>query len=397
MADTTRQAAMPDDLLMKPSLLVTDNSWFIRYKFYHIPFWFAYHYLWWTLRLGSPVAVATAIVSSPAATWKFAFYLVFQALGVYLNLYFLMPRFLERGRYATYVSLLLLTIVTTAVFVVAGYYVAALVSDKTFEELYGRSPYDYYSLFESGALPSTAASMTLAMTIKLTKRWIAGKRREQLLEQEKLETELKFLKSQFNPHFLFNTINSIFVLINKDPRRASESLAKFSDLLRYQLYECNEHHITLSQELSYLENFVALQRLRQDENIEVLFASATASYETLMIAPFILMPFVENAFKHVSRHKHLPNRISIDLSVNGHDLCLKVANTTTDSSARDIGTTGGIGLNNVRRRLSLLYPDAHRLSIDAGKDRFCIQLEISLKSDLALQSKRLVPELYERE
>ena len=137
--------------------------------------------------------------------------MVLQAAGVYFNLYFLMPRYLERGRYLQYIFFLLLTIVVTAALIVSGYYIGAWLSSKTFQEMYHMDPANYFSLFESGALPSTAASMTLAMSIKLAKNWIQAKRREQLLEREKLETELKFLKAQFNPHFLFNTINSIFV------------------------------------------------------------------------------------------------------------------------------------------------------------------------------------------
>ncbi len=106
--------------------------------------------------------------------------------------------------------------------------------------------------------------MTLAMSVKLTKNWIQARQKHQVLEKEKLETELKFLRSQFNPHFLFNTINSIFVLINKDQEQARESLAKFSDLLRYQLYECNEYEDPIAQEIRYLLNFVELEKLRQD-------------------------------------------------------------------------------------------------------------------------------------
>lgn len=103
------------------------------------------------------------------------------------------------------------------------------------------------------AIPSTIASITLAMSIKLTKNWLQTERRKQLLEKEKLETELKFLKHQFNPHFLFNSINSIFFLIHKNPDMASASLAKFSELLRHQLYEYNDQQIPLHKEISYLE------------------------------------------------------------------------------------------------------------------------------------------------
>jgi two-component system LytT family sensor kinase len=317
-------------------------------------------------------------VSTPAATCKYLFYVAFQTLGVCFNLYVLMPRLLDKGRYAAYVVGVLLTVILCAWCIVGGYYVGALLSDKSFQELYGRSPEDVYGLFESGALPSTAAAMTLAMSIKLTRRWIDGRRRVQLLEQEKLEAELKFLKSQFNPHFLFNTINSIFVLINKDPRRASDALAKFSDLLRYQLYECNEHQIPLEQELSYLENFVALQKLRQDDSVDVQFSSVSPPIERLMIAPFILMPFVENAFKHVSRHKHLRNFISIELETKAETICLNVINSIADTASRDVSNAGGIGLKNVLRRLSLIYPDSHRIRVDDDGSSYSVFLELQL-------------------
>lgn len=355
-------------------------DWFFRYKVYHIPFWFAYHYLWWTLRIGSPVVVASSIFYSHAA-FKFFFYLIFQVVGVYFNLYFLIPRFLEKGRYLPYLILLLLTIIVTAACIVSGYYIGAAFSDKTFEELYHADPANYFSLFESGALPSTAASMTLAMSIKLTKNWIQTRRREKQLEKEKLETELKFLKSQFNPHFLFNTINSIFVLINKNPRMASESLAKFSDLLRYQLYECNEHHIPITQELTYLDNFIDLQRLRQDDNIDLRIAIEKPMTSNFAIAPFIVMPFVENAFKHVSQRRDAANWIDINLRFEKSKLCLRVANSCEPRAARsgEVVSYNGIGLKNVQRRLALLYSGNHELTVTSREDQFEIILYLHLE------------------
>lgn len=371
------------------------QHWFLRYKLYHIPFWMAYQFVWWTLRIGSPWVVAGTILSTPVATSKYAFYVVFQTLGVFFNLYVLMPRLLDRGRYATYVVAVLTTIILCAWCITGGYYVGAMLSDKSFQELFGRSPDDAYGLFESGALPSTAAAMTLAMSIKLTRRWIEGRRRVQLLEQEKIETELKFLKSQFNPHFLFNTINSIFVLINKDPRRASDALAKFSDLLRYQLYECNEHLITLRQELAYLRNFVALQRLRQDELIEVNFTSPSDDVGHTMIAPFILMPFVENAFKHVSKGRDHRNFIAITVHISNSTLRLHVVNSAEDESSRDLSHAGGIGLENVTRRLSLLYPDLHRLDIrsDGGKYEVVLELQLAEQDRIPASIESLIPSL----
>jgi len=359
-------------------------SWFLKYKLHHLPFWFAYHFMWWTLRIGSPVAVLESL-ALPHAAFKFFFYMVFQAAGVYFNLYFLMPRFLERGRYAQYIALLLLTIIITAVFIVSGYYVGAWVLDKPFAELYHKDPAEYFSLFESGALPSTAASMTLAMSIKLTRNWIHSRRRAQVLEKEKLETELKFLRAQFNPHFLFNTINSIFVLIHKNPIMASESLAKFSELLRYQLYECNEHHIPLTQELAYLDNFIVLQKLRQDGNVLTTVYIDHPENADLSIAPFLIMPFVENAFKHVSQHKNGDNWITLRIYFVDRQLHMDVGNSTASSHANEALIYKGIGLKNVQRRLDLLYPDQHTLTVTHTNDVYRVNLILNLNEKKKLE------------
>jgi two-component system LytT family sensor kinase len=362
-------------------------DWFFKYKLYHIPFWFAYHYCWWTVTIGSAWHAANNILFSPYSI-KYCFYVIFQAIGVYFNLYFLIPRFLEKGRYAQYITLLAVTIVCTAVFVASGYYVSAWLSEQTFEELYKISPDRYFHFFQVNTLPSTVASMTLAMSIKLTKNWIESKRREQdlekaksELEKEKLETELKFLKSQFNPHFLFNTINSIFVLINKNPQMASDSLAKFSDILRYQLYECNEQQILLDQELNYLENFIELQKLRQDHShVKVDIQMDIPHTGKLVIAPFILMPFVENAFKHVSHHRNGSNWITMKLRLDRELLKLEVSNSASllQSPSTEFIRLRGIGLKNVQRRLDLLYPGKHTLAKENGDDQFWIALTLSL-------------------
>jgi LytS/YehU family sensor histidine kinase len=136
--------------------------------------------------------------------------------------------------------------------------VSALASDKSFRELFGIEPANYMYLFEFSALPLTVGSMTLAIILKVAKNRIQSQWNEQQLEKNQLETELKLLRMQFNPHFLFNTTNAILTLINKNPRQASDSLAKFADLLRYQLYECNVQQISLTTELNYIENFVTL-------------------------------------------------------------------------------------------------------------------------------------------
>ena len=369
-------------------------NWFFKYKLYHIPFWLAYHILWWTLTIGSLSAVVHNIFFS-AYSIKFLFYVIFQAMGVYFNLYYLMPKFLEKGKYIQYVSLVLVTIVAVAVLIIPGYYAGSWLSGNSFQEMYGKSPSDYMYFFQINTLPSSTASMTLGMSVKLAKSWIETKKRQQLLEKEKLETELKFLKSQFNPHFLFNSINSIFVLIHKNPDMASESLAKFSDLLRYQLYECNEAQISLRQELTYIENFIELEKLRQEHNIELDIKMDEQHAGDLSIAPFILMPFIENAFKHVSKRKDNSNRINMKLNIDNRQLCFEITNTVSAqfNSSSEPMKYKGIGLKNVQRRLELLYPHKHVLTIQETGELFNVTLSINLTDQQLTEQISAVPEL----
>ncbi|MGA0558505.1 sensor histidine kinase [Larkinella sp. VNQ87] len=358
------------------------TNWFFRYKLYHLPFWFLYHYLWWVIGLGNPAKALNTLFVLPYAI-KYSFYVLFQALAVYFNLYYLIPTYLEKSRFFRYGFYLALTISVATLCTVSGYYFSAYVSGRTLAELYGGSTEsNCFYRFVGNALPSTVASMTLAMSIKLTKNWIQTERRQQLLEKEKLETELKFLKNQFNPHFLFNTINSIFFLIHKNPDMASASLAKFSELLRYQLYECNDQQISLDKEISYLENFIELEKLRQNQNIEVVFESQAGFSDHLGISPFILMAFVENAFKHVSRQPDRTNWIEIRLSVVGQQLDFFVANSTAPQQTRELIHYGGIGLKNVQRRLDLLYPAQHELVIQPSPTDFTIHLRLHLSASV---------------
>lgn len=356
-------------------------SFIYKYKLYHLPFWFAYHFMWWTLTIGSVSLVFDKIFHSPYV-FKFLFGVLFQAIGVYFNLYCLIPAYLEKGRYILYISLLLLTIGLTAAFLVTGYYATAAASENSFTELFNMSAGNYMYIFKANALPSTVASMTLAMSVKLTKNWIQARKKQQTLEKEKLETELQFLRSQLNPHFLFNTINSIFVLINKNPVEAQASLAKFSDLLRYQLYECNEYKIPVGQEIRYLLNFVELEKLRQDSAHLKLAVTIEAEKGThLAITPFVLMPFIENAFKHVSQQKGKPHEISIDLRFEENLLLFSIENSISPQATpvRELISYGGIGLNNVQRRLQLIYPDAHQLTIKQEENIFKVALRLELQ------------------
>jgi two-component system, LytTR family, sensor kinase len=364
------------------SFLRRAGSWMIHYKLYHLPFWLLYHYLWWSITIGNPLAAAQSLLSSPYAV-KNLFYVIVQAAGVYFNLYFLLPRLLEKGKYYAYLSSLLMTMILVAAIIAGGYYVSSWASGRSMMELYQVGPGSYWHFFQVNTFPSTVASSTLAMCVKLTKNWLQGKQREKLLEQEKLQTELKFLRSQLNPHFLFNTINSIFVLIHRNPDKASTSLAKFSELLRYQLYECNEHQIPLVQEIDYLSNFIELEKLRQEKGMQISVDIATSPDSTLVIAPFMLMPFVENAFKHVFVNSKGERFIIIKIYLEENEVVICVRNSISKSDLfrKGMPGAGGLGLVNIRRRLMLLYAGKHQLDIVSGQDEYSVVLRVCLESE----------------
>jgi hypothetical protein len=353
------------------------QNWFFRYKLHHILFWICYHLLWLWINIGC-IEDAFAYLFLGAFPVKFYGYIIFQALGAYFNLYYLIPRFLYVGKYKTYIFLVILTILICSAFIVGGYYLTPYFSDLTFEQTFGRRPDQYLIIFGTNAFPSTVGSMTFAISIKLGKNWLETEKKRRDLEKDNLETELKYLKSQINPHFLFNTINSIFVLIHKNPDLASESLASFSDMLRYQLYECNDQEIPLSKELQFLENFIELETLRLNENqTELQFEINHASAQGVSISPFILLPFVENTFKHVSKGKTQKNFIRMCLAVKDNkQLEMHIENSRGGESN---SPSSGIGLKNARRRLNLIYPHQHQLKIDSDAKTFKVNLAIDLK------------------
>ncbi len=352
------------------------RNWFVKYRLYHIPFWIAYHLLWMIINVGSLEGMVTYLFRGEVPV-KFIGYIIFQAAGAYFNLYFLIPRFLYPGKYKTYIVLVISTILVCSAFITAGYYLNAWVSERTFTELFGKRTDQFFNIFSINAFPSTVGAMTLAMSVKLGKNWLSAEKKRLTLEKENLETELKYLKSQINPHFLFNTINSIFVLIHKNPDLASDSLASFSEMLRYQLYECNEKEIPLGKELKFLENFIELETLRlHEDQTELSFEINHSSVNGSHIAPFMLLPFVENAFKHLSKGRSRQHYIKMYLTVKDQQwLELNIENSKDGEAAKNLP---GIGLANVKRRLNLVYPGKHTLDIREEMNKFKAALTIDL-------------------
>jgi len=199
------------------------------------------------------------------------------------------------------------------------------------------------------------------------------------MAKEKAEEELNFLKSQINPHFLFNSINSVYFLIEKNNVEARDALHKFSGMLRYQLYEMNGDKIPIEKELAYLQDYVDLQKLRKDENYSVTLDCSPA-VQGFYIEPLLLMPFVENAFKHISHHKNQLNFIELNLSMQDGAFHFKIINSK-EAIEKKTDNHSGIGLNNVRRRLELLYPGRHLLTINDANENFSVALQLKMSNE----------------
>lgn len=202
--------------------------------------------------------------------------------------------------------------------------------------------------------------------------YIAQKQKAELINQNQA-SELALLRSQINPHFLFNTLNNIYSLVYKKSDNAPEAVMKLSSIMRYMLYDAIEDKVLLEKEIEYLKSFIELQELRLMNKNFVSF-DIHGKLEGRTIAPMILMPFIENAFKHGSKQVKSPG-IIVDLTIKEHLIIFKVANYLAKSSTEK-DEAGGIGVHNINRRLELIYPDKHRLEIKKTLDMFQIQLEI---------------------
>jgi two-component system, LytTR family, sensor kinase len=184
-----------------------------------------------------------------------------------------------------------------------------------------------------------------------------------VVESEKVSTELAFLRAQINPHFLFNVLNTIYFQIHKENNEARNSVEKLSEMIRYQLYECTTDKIDISKELAYIENYVAVQRLRMEAGTD-LRISMPAETGAFKIAPLLILPLVENAFKHISNFKDPSQNklyISISIEKDSH-FVVNVLNTYNPVGPIEQQGSSGLGLKNLERRLELLYPGKHSIS-----------------------------------
>jgi len=218
------------------------------------------------------------------------------------------------------------------------------------------------------------------MSLKLVKHWYEKERLAKELEKINAETELKYLKSQINPHFLFNSLNSVYALALQKSDLAPELILKLSDILRYILYEGSEKKVSLTQELKYLKSYLELEKVRHGNRME-LDIDIVGNTDNKEIAPMLLIPFVENSFKHGLGKDMDKGYVKVQVNSETNELKFAIANSKPrkgNEISQQNGYQGGIGLINVKKRLDMLYPKKHNLTMGSTEGEFKVELNINL-------------------
>lgn len=298
-------------------------------------------------------------------------YLLFITADFYAINYFAVPRFLAVKRYSLFVTAVVATIAVSASLraLLAGF-----ISTHYFAASGG---IDYGALYLRSAVNISLWVLAVTLARMLLDKMQTQQQLE-LLDKERVRSELDYLKAQINPHALFNSLNTIYGHIDKHNLVARKILLQFSELLRYQLYDCAADQVSLPKEISYIEKYVAFQRLRKDEGLIVHFKVGEIG-QGLTIAPLMLVVLIENAFKFVSNFSDRPNRICIEIFTKGSVLHSTFLNTKEGVAAgARIEGGNGIGIANLRRRLELLYNHKYALKVSNDYDVYETQLTIDL-------------------
>ncbi|MHC1705119.1 MAG: sensor histidine kinase [Tenuifilaceae bacterium] len=303
-------------------------------------------------------------------------YLSLAIIGTHFITNILLPKLYSNNRYVLFSFIVGSIIITSPVF---AYALVKLVVDPFI--------YEYPQHFNIAHYIATVMKFAFCLApllfYKTSKHLNEKELNQRQIERDKLETELKLreaelklLKSQIHPHFLFNTLNNLYSLSIQKSKKTSEVIIKVSDLLNYIIYDCRSEKVSLDKELEFIDSYIELEKIRHDENLK-LIVSITGNFQGKYIAPMILHTFIENSFKHGASKTTDNPWIDIYLNVTDECLTFKVAN----NKANDITNSNnsiGIGIANAKKRLELLYPHKHKLEIIETESVYSVFLEIQL-------------------
>lgn len=287
----------------------------------------------------------------------------------YINYFFFLPRLLKNKNFGRYfLEFMPLFFILAYLVVVAKRYILADYLPIQFLES---------TRFTVNVIIGTLFLVVFVGLLKFVEDWFefeAGKRE---LENQSLSSELRFLKAQINPHFLFNTLNNLYYLAYTKSPNTTEVISKLSQMMRYMLDDSNHSRVSLEKEIAYMENYVSLERLRLEENVSISF-KVIGDVSTASIAPLILITFLENAFKHGVSNSSSDSWIDITIQVSDQQCLYEVANSKIPETQKTVKEKSGIGMANLKRRLALSYPDNYQLKVEDLEDQYAVELKLNL-------------------
>jgi hypothetical protein len=333
----------------------------------------AIHALIWVLLLVIPYATTDQVFSllDPASDTEYLLLcLILSTVLIvifYFNYFCLIPKYLLAKRYWLYSTFLLLAIAAGFLLLVAIFYF----SDLQSETLAKTNP-----VIEK-IIPVIIVNALLLWLLSIVSSilWTIYNRLKQT-ESEKLTAQIASLKSQINPHFLFNTLNNIYATAIDTAPKAADMVDKLSEMMRYTMKDTQEDFVLLEDEINYINNFIELQKLRLDRSVKLEY-DGLENIPALQIAPMLLIPFIENAFKH-GVNSEQKSHIKIEIKINKTAFQLSVVNNKVNVQ-KDIAERSGLGILNTKHRLNLIYPSQHLLVIHDTEKDFSVSLHINLQ------------------
>ncbi len=296
------------------------------------------------------------------------------SITVYLNLFVLVPKLLSREKFVLY-ALGATIVLIIGIFI--NLFTFNWLSDKLLNNYYFISYYSYSDL-----LKFFFVYLAITTLLKLSKSWFRVQEmhyRMGKIEKEHINTELKALKAQINPHFLFNSLNLIYSLAIKHSKYTPEAIIQLSDILRYVTYDTKNERIELKKEIAVIENYIALQRLRVDKDANITFEYRVGNSH-LKIAPMLFLPLIENSFKHGIGGDTSNTFVHLSLNSDNGQVHFEVENNIGKVDKSILHEDGGIGLENIKKRLELLYPEKYTFEVSGQNGIFKVKLYIKYEN-----------------
>lgn len=331
------------------------------------------HTIVWVLLLVIPYVTTDQVFNSldPASDIKYLLHcLTLSTLLItifYFNYFFLIPKFLLVKKYWLYLFLLILIIAAVFLLSIATFIYSGL--DP--ESLSRTNP----TVEKIIPVIIINANLLWLLSIVTSILWAIYNRLKQT-ETEKLSAQIASLKSQINPHFLFNTLNNIYAIAIDTSPKAADMVDKLSEMMRYTMKDTQQDFVLLEDEINYINNYIELQKLRLDRSVKLEY-HCLENIPALQIAPMLLIPLIENAFKH-GVNSEQKSHIKIDMTLKKSEFQLNVVNNKVNIQ-RDISERSGLGIENTKHRLNLIYPSKHLLVIKEAEKEFSVTLQINLQ------------------